>query len=147
MEPQIELIQNKKYFYVETTRNNAGFDRIDISIFGECEWNHLLNMSKTFEHEVIHVDEYDTNGFSYNETNLHMTPAIYFLYNCEFCKGDGFSNLDYHHGNKDAYYKLISNKLEEYANDNNKKLTINKFRNWIVTNYTCITKYYNMLNN
>jgi hypothetical protein len=84
MNKEIELKENTNYFYVETLRYLKDSRKIDISIFEENEWNHLLNISKTFEEKVMmsnnNIFQPQTQQVSENKGD------IYFLYNCDFCR-------------------------------------------------------------
>jgi hypothetical protein len=65
------------------------------------------------------------------------------LYYSPFCWWKGFNDLEYEMLEINDIYKVVFDLVRE-----DKKITINKFRRWIIDNYTNIqTHYESLLNN
>ena len=146
MEYYINIKEYKKYYYVISyySPNNdfirSNLMNTDISIFELDEWNNLLNKSKIFKKYV--------NILNCESDSAYITPtgkknAIYYLYhNCEYCKYDDFTSLEYYTGNKQDIYERI---YLETINKNRNDISINNFRTWIIDNYETINKNYNII--
>ena len=96
-------------------------------------------MSMKFD-EAIRFAAQDSE-YSYNLIDKERKKAMYFLYyNCEFCNGNNkFTDLYYEIGDKSDYDELLDSKIKNQKD--NEKVTINKFRLWIVNNYDKINNY------
>jgi len=74
----LDLLDNKEYIYVLSTEYKSGYeDGNDISIFDTEEWEHLLELSKTFERAVINLN-YDSD-YSYIRTDKKIKNASYYF--------------------------------------------------------------------
>ena len=147
MEYYVNIENNKKYIYVISyySPNNdsikSNLMNTDISIFEIDEWNDLLNKSKIFKKSVNYLNSESDN--EYINTSHEIKSATYYLYhNCEYCKYDDFTSLEYYTGNKQDIYERIY--LETINKDRN-DISINNFRTWIIDNYETINKNYNII--
>ena len=147
MEYYINIEDNKKYYYVisyykpcnDFIKNNLM--NTDISIFEIDEWDDLLNKSEIFKKSVNYLNsEIDSE---YSKTYPEIKSATYYLYhNCEYCKYDDFTSLEYYTGYKtDIYERIFLETINKDRND----ISINNFRTWIINNYEKINKNYNIL--
>ena len=147
MEYYINIEEYKKYYYVISYYypNNyfitSNLMNTDISIFELDEWNNLLNKSEIFKKYVNILNR--ESDIAYINTPPEIRSAIYYLYhNCEYCKYDDFTSLEYYTGNKQNIYERIY--LETINKDRN-DISINNFRTWIIDNYEKFNKNYNII--
>jgi hypothetical protein len=153
-ENEIVYVKNKEYVYVETI--NVDNDNVlDLSIFEIEEWTHLTKISKVFEDAVVNLDvEISLRPYIVNlDVEISLRPYInvskdikkgaYYLYYSPFCNWKGFNDLEYEMLEINDIYKVVFDLVRE-----DKKRTINKFRRWIIDNYTNIQMHYeNLLDN
>ena len=138
---EIVYVKNKEYIYVLTI--NVDNDNIlDLSIFEIEEWTHLTKISKVFEDAVVNLDV-DKSLRPYINISENIKKGVYYLYYSPFCWRKGFNDLEYETLYINDIYKVVFNFVNE-----DKKITINKFRRWIIDNYENIQMHYdNLLNN
>jgi len=135
----LDLLDNKEYIYVLSTEYNSGYeDGNDLSIFETEEWEHLLELSKTFERAVI-ILNYDSD-YSYIRTDKKIKNASYYFYYSPFSMYKGLSDLE----SKDATKTEIYEKVFELVKEGG-KITIDKFREWIIKNYDSIKDNYELI--
>jgi hypothetical protein len=141
LEYEIVYVKNKEYIYVLTI--NVDNDNIfDLSIFEIEEWTHLTKMSKVFEDAVDNLDV-DIRLRPYINVSENIKKGAYYLHYSPFCWWKGFNDLEYEILEIDDIYKVVFNFVSE-----DKKITINKFRRWIIDNYKNIQMHHdNLLNN
>jgi hypothetical protein len=141
LEYEIVYVKNKEYIYV-LTMNVDNDNVLDLSIFEIEEWTHLTKISKVFEDSVDNLDV-DKSLRPYINISKNIKKSVYYLYYSPFCSWKGFNDLEYEILEINNIYKVIFDFVSE-----DKKITINKFRRWIIDNYTNIqTHYDNLLNN
>jgi len=147
MEYYINIEDNKKYIYVISYYSpsndfiRSNLMNTDISIFELDEWNDLLNKSEIFKKLVNHLNSESDN--EYNNTSPEIKSATYYLYhNCDYCKYDDFTSLEYYSGYRQDIYEKVF--LETINKDRN-NISINNFRIWIIDNYEKINKNYNII--
>ena len=140
-ENEIVYVKNKEYIYVLTI--NVDNDNVlDLSIFEIEEWTHLTKISKVFEDAVDNLDV-EIRSRSYINVSKDIKKGAYYLYYSPFCWWKGFNDLECETLEINDIYELVFNFVKE-----DKKITINKFRKWIIDNYTNIqTHYESLLNN
>ena len=144
LENEIVYVKNKKYIYI-LTNNDDNNNELDLSIFEIEEWTHLTKISKVFEDCVVYLDNVDKPFTPYININLNLKRGVYFLYYCPFCccNCKGFNDLEFKILYINDIYEVVFNLARE-----DKKITINKFRRWIIDNYKKIqTHYDNLLDN
>lgn len=135
----LDLLDNKEYIYVLSTEYNSGYeDGNDLSIFETEEWEHLLELSKTFERAVINLN-YDSD-YHYIRTDKKIKNASYYFYYSPFSMYKGLSDLE----SKDATKTEIYEKVFELVKEGG-KITIDKFREWIIKNYDSIKDNYELI--
>lgn len=141
-------IQDKKYVYV-ISYYSSSYDLLikshlmnsDISIFEINEWDDLLNKSEIFKKWVNILN--DESDIEYINTDPEIKNATYYLYhNCEYCKYDDFTSLEYYTGNKHDIYERV---FLEVKNTDRYNIYVNNFRKWIVENYETLNKNYNII--
>lgn len=98
----------------------------------------LLEISNVFENEVLKLNS--SSSYHYKTTDNKYKTAAYFLYHSPFCHCECFNKLEYNTYKIENIYKYVFDKLSK-----GEKITMNKFRKWIVENYENINKYYNSL--
>jgi hypothetical protein len=133
LENEIIYIKNKKYIYV-LTNNGDNNNKLDVSIFEIEDWMHLTKMSKEFEDYVIYLE------LKPCKYNLKLKDGVYYLYYSPFCHRKGFNDLKYEILYINDIYEVVFNLVRE-----DKKVTINKFRRWIIKNYKNIQTHYDNL--
>lgn len=134
-ENEIGYVKNKEYIYVLTDNYN----NYDLSIFEIEEWTHLTKISRVFEDAVDNLNSLEDG--SYMRTSEEIKKSGYYLYYSPFCnQKKGFNNLEYEMLEINDIYKVVFDLVKE-----NKKLTINDFRKWIIENYTDIESHYENL--
>ena len=140
-ENEIVYVKNKEYIYVLTI--NVDNDNVlDLSIFEIEEWTHLIKISKVFEDAVVNLDV-EISLRPYINVSKDIKKGAYYLYYSPFCWCKGFNDLEYEMLEINDIYKVVFDLVRE-----DKKITINKFRRWIIDNYTNIQMHYdNILNN
>lgn len=150
MNYQINIEEHKKYYYVISYYSQSNdLIRIktsdllntDISIFEIDEWDDLLNKSEIFKKSVNYLNsESDTE---YIKTHPEIKSATYYLYhNCEYCKYDDFTSLEYYSGYKEDIYEKV---FLEVKNTDRYNISLNNFRTWIIDNYENFNKNYNII--
>jgi hypothetical protein len=141
LENEIVYVKNKEYIYVLTI-NVENDNVLDLSIFEIEEWTHLTKISKVFEDAVVNLDV-DKSLRPYINISENIKKCVYYLYYSPFCWREGFNDLECETLEINDIYEVVFNFVSE-----NKKITINKFRRWIIENYTNIqTHYETLLNN
>lgn len=146
MDYDIDIQDNKKYIYVisyYSSSNNliSNLMNTDISIFEINEWDELLNKSEIFKKYVNILN--CENDIEYINTHPEIKKATYYLYhNCEYCKYDDFTSLEYYTGNKQDIYERL---FLETKNKDRYNISINNFREWIIDNYENFNKNYNII--
>ena len=140
LENEIVYVKNKKYIYV-LTNNFDKNDELDLSIFEIEDWMHLTKMSKVFEEYVVYLDVDISLRMKINISEK-LNRCVYYLYYSPFCRSrsKGFNDLKYEILEINDIYKVVFNSVRE-----DKKITINKFRRWIIDNYKKIQTYYDDL--
>jgi hypothetical protein len=140
-ENEIVYVKNKEYIYVLTT--NVDNDNVlDLSIFEIEEWTHLTKMSKVFEDAVENLDV-EIRLRSYINVSKDIKKGAYYLHDSPFCHWKGFNDLEYEMLEINDIYEVVFNLVKEHQ-----KITINKFRTWVIDNYTNIQMHYeNLLDN
>jgi hypothetical protein len=138
LEYEIVYVKNKEYIYVLTI--NVDNDNIlDLSIFEIEEWTHLTKISKVFEDAVVNLDV-DKSLRPYINISENIKKGVYYLYYSPFCHCKGFNDLECETLEINEIYKVVFNLIKE-----DKKITINKFRRWVVDNYEIIQTHYDTL--
>jgi len=142
MNYEINIKDNKKYIYVISYYGpSSDLMNTDISIFEINEWNDLLNKNEIFKKYVNILN--CKSDIEYINTHPEIKNATYYLYhNCEYCKYDDFTSLEYYTGNKQDIYEKV---FLETINKNRNDISINNFRTWIIDNYEKINKNYNII--
>jgi hypothetical protein len=147
MDYDIDIQDNKKYIYVisyYTPSNDlirSNLINTDISIFEINEWNDLLNKSEMFK-KYVNILNYESD-IEYINTHPEIKKATYYLYhNCEYCKYDDFTSLEYYTGNKQDIYERV---FLETKNTDRYNISVNNFRKWISDNYGKFNENYNIL--
>jgi hypothetical protein len=146
MDYDIDIQDNKKYIYVisyYSSSNNliSHLMNTDISIFEINEWDDLLIKSDIFKKYVNILNR--ESDIEYVNTYPEIKNAIYYLYhNCEYCKYDDFSSLEYYTGNKQDIYERV---FLETKNTRRYNISVNNFRKWISDNYEKLNKNYNII--
>jgi hypothetical protein len=141
IENEIVYVKNKEYIYVLTI-DVDNYNVLDLSIFEIEEWSHLTKISKVFEDAVDNLDV-DKSLRRYINITENIKKGVYYLYYSPFCHWKGFNDLEYEMLCIDDIYEVVFNLVKE-----DKKITINKFRRWIIDNYENIQMHYdNLLNN
>ena len=108
MDYDIDIQDNKKYIYVisyYSSSNNliSNLMNTDISIYEINEWDDLLNKSEIFKKYVNKLNR--ESYIEYINKYSEIKNATYYLYhNCEYCKYDDFTSLEYYTGNKKDIY-------------------------------------------
>ena len=137
-ENEIVYVKNKKYIYVLTI--NVDNDNVlDLSIFEIEEWTHLTKISKVFEDAVVNLDV-EISLRPYINVSKDIKKGAYYLYYSPFCWWKGFNDLECETLEINDIYELVFNFVKE-----DKKITINKFRRWVVDNYEIIKTHYETL--
>jgi len=146
MDYDIDIQDNKKYIYVISYYSSSdnlisNLINTDISIFEINEWDDLLNKSEIFKKYVnILIRESDIENIN---TRTEIKNATYYLYhNCEYCKYDDFTSLEYYIGNKQDIYERV---FVETKNKDRYNISINNFIEWIIDNYENFNKNYNII--
>jgi len=147
MDYDIDIEDNKKYIYVISYCSPSNdLIRIirmntDISIFEINEWDDLLNKSEIFKKWVNILNR--ESDIEYINTPTEIKSAIYYLYhNCEYCKYNDFTSLEYYTGNKQDIYERV---FLETKNTDRYNISVNNFRKWISDNYGKFNENYNIL--
>jgi hypothetical protein len=141
LEYEIVYVKNKEYIYVLTINGDNDYV-LDLSIFEIEEWTHLTKISKVFEDAVLNLDV-EISLRPYINVSKDIKKGAYYLYYSPFCNWKGFNDLECETLEINDIYEVVFNFVSE-----DKKLTINKFRRWVVDNYTHIqTHYETLLNN
>ena len=118
----LDLLDDKEYIYVLSTEYKTGYeDGNDISIFDTEEWEHLLELSKTFE----------------RADNIN-----YYFYYSPFSMYKGLSDLESKDASKTEIYEKVFELVKEGEGG---KITIDKFREWIIKNYDSIKDDYELI--
>ena len=147
MEYYINIEEYKKYIYVISYYSpsndfiRSNLMNTDISIFELYEWDDLLNKSEFFK-KYVNILNRESDS-AYINISPEIKSSTYYLYhNCEYCKYDDFTSLEYYTGNKQDIYERI---YLETINKNRNDISINNFRIWIIDNYKTINKNYNII--
>ena len=142
MNYEINIKDNKKYIYVISYYGpSSDLMNTDISIFEINELDDLLNKNEFFKKYVNILN--CKSDIEYINTHPEIKNATYYLYhNCEYCKYDDFTSLEYYTGNKQDIYEKV---FLETINKNRNDISINNFRTWIIDNYEKINKNYNII--
>jgi hypothetical protein len=146
MDYDIDIQDNKKYIYVisyYSSNNNliSNLMNTDISIFEINEWDNLLNKSEIFK-KYVNILNRETD-IEYIKTHPEIKNATYYLYhNCEYCKYNDFTSLEYYIGNKQDIYERV---FLEVKNTDRYNISLNNFRKWISDNYEKFNKNYNII--
>jgi len=147
MDYYINIEEHKKHYYVisyykqcnDFIKNNLM--NTDISIFEIDEWDDLLNKSKIFKKSVNYLNS--ESDSEYIKTHTEIKNTTYYLYhNCDYCKYDDFTSLEYYTGNKQDIYERV---FLEVKNTDRYNISVNNFRTWIIDNYEKFNKNYNIL--
>ena len=138
LEYEIVYVKNKEYIYVLTI--NVDNDNVlDLSIFEIEEWTHLTKISKVFEDAVVNLDV-EISLRPYINVSKDIKKCAYYLYYSPFCWWKGFNDLECETLEINDIYKVVFDLVKE-----DKKITINKFRRWVVDNYEIIQTHYDTL--
>jgi hypothetical protein len=146
MDYDIDIEDNKNYIYVisyYTPSNDlrSHLMNTDISIFEMNEWDNLLNKSEKFKQWVNILN--NGSDYEYINTPTEVRSAVYYLYhNCEYCKYNDFTSLEYYNGNKEDICERV---FLESKNKDRYNISINNFREWISVNLEKINKNYNII--
>lgn len=139
-ENEIVYVKNKEYIYVLTI--NVDNDNVlDLSIFEIEEWTHLIKISKVFEDAVVNLDV-EISLRPYINVSKDIKKGAYYLYYSPFCWRKGFNDLESEILKINDIYKVVFDLVRE-----DKKITINKFRRWVIDNYEIIQMHYDTLLN
>lgn len=134
LEYEIVYVKNKEYIYVLTI--NVDNDNVlDLSIFEIEEWTHLTKISKVFEDSVFNLD-------LDKSLRPYINISAYYLHYSPFCWRKGFNDLECETLGINDIYEVVFNFVREDT-----KITINKFRRWVIDNYTNIQNHYETLLN
>ena len=140
LEYEIVYVKHKKYIYVLTI--NVDNDNVlDLSIFEIEEWTHLTKISKVFEDAVVNLDV-EISLRPYINVSKDIKKGAYYLYYSPFCWFKGFNDLECETLEINDIYEVVVNFVRE-----DKKITINKFRRWVIDNYETIKTHYDTLIN
>ena len=140
LENEIVYVKNKEYIYVLTI--NVDNDNVlDLSIFEIEEWTHLIKISKVFEDAVVNLDV-EISLRPYINVSKDIKKGAYYLYYSPFCWRKGFNDLESEILKINDIYKVVFDLVRE-----DKKITINKFRRWVIDNYEIIQMHYDTLLN
>ena len=140
LEYEIVYVKHKKYIYVLTI--NVDNDNVlDLSIFEIEEWTHLTKISKVFEDAVVNLDV-EISLRPYINVSKDIKKCAYYLYYSPFCGWKGFNDLECETLEINDIYEVVFNFVRE-----DKKITINKFRRWVIDNYETIKTHYDTLIN
>ena len=140
LENEIVYVKNKEYIYVLTI--NVDNDNVlDLSIFEIEEWTHLTKISKVFEDAVVNLDV-EISLRPYINVSKDIKKCAYYLYYSPFCWCKGFNDLECETLEINDIYEVVVNFVRE-----DKKITINKFRRWVIDNYETIKTHYDTLIN
>jgi hypothetical protein len=140
LEYEIVYVKNKEYIYVLTI--NVDNDNVlDLSIFEIEEWTHLTKISKVFEDAVVNLDV-EISLRPYINVSKDIKKCAYYLYYSPFCWWKGFNDLECETLEINDIYEVVFDFVSE-----DKKITINKFRRWIIDNYEIIQTHYDTLLN
>ena len=102
----------------------------------------VIKISKVFEDAVVNLDV-EISLRPYINVSKDIKKGAYYLYYSPFCHWKGFNDLEYEMLEINDIYKVVFDLVRE-----DKKITINDFRKWIIDNYTNIqTHYESLLNN
>jgi hypothetical protein len=140
-------MEDKKYIYVISyyTPSNDLIRTIymntDISIFEINEWNDLLDKNEIFKKWVNILNCESDNGYIKIDPEIRSA-AYYIYYNCDYCKYDDFTSLEYYSGNKQDIYERV---FLEVKNTDRTNVSVNNFRKWISDNYEKLNKNYNII--
>ena len=138
LEYEIVYVKNKEYIYVLTI--NVDNDNVlDLSIFEIEEWTHLTKISKVFEDAVVNLDV-EISLRPYINVSKDIKKCAYYLYYSPFCWWKGFNDLECETLEINDIYEVVFNFVRE-----DKKITINKFRRWVIDNYETIKTHYDTL--
>jgi hypothetical protein len=148
MNYEINIEDNKKYIYVISYYSPSINDLIriikmntDISIFEINEWDDLLHKSEKFK-KWVNILNHESD-IEYINTHPEIRSATYYLYhNCEYCKYNDFTSLEYYTGNKQDIYERV---FLETKNKDRYNISVNNFREWIIDNYEKFNKNYNII--
>ena len=146
MDYDINIEDNKKYIYVisyYTPSNDlrSNLMNTDISIFEMNEWDNLLNKSEIFKKWVNILNS--ESDIEYINTPSEIRSAVYYLYhNCDYCKYNDFTSLEYYTGNNQDIYEKV---FLETKDKNRYNISINNFRVWIIDNYEKFNKNYKII--
>jgi hypothetical protein len=146
MNYDIDIQDNKKYIYIisyYSSSNNliSNLMNTDISIFEINEWDNLLNKSEIFK-KYVNILNRETD-IEYIKTHPEIKNATYYLYhNCEYCKYNDFTSLEYYIRNKQDIYERV---FLEVKNTDRYNISLNNFRKWISDNYEKFNKNYNII--
>ena len=139
MDYYIDIQDNKKYIYVIS--NNYDLMNTDISILEINEWDDLFNKSEIFKKWVNILN--CESDIEYINTHQSIKNATYYLYhNCNYCKYNDFTSLEYYTGNKQDIYDRV---FIEVTNTDKYNISVNNFRKWISDNYEKFNENYNIL--
>ena len=137
-ENEIVYVKNKEYIYVLTI--NVDNDNVlDLSIFEIEEWTHLTKISKVFEDAVVNLDV-EISLRPYINVSKDIKKCAYYLYYSPFCWSKGFNDLECETLEINDIYEVVFDLVRE-----DKKITINKFRRWVIDNYETIKTHYDTL--
>ena len=140
LEYEIVYLKNKEYIYVLTI-NGDNDNILDLSIFEIEEWTHLTKISKVFEDAVVNLDV-EISLRPYINVSKDIKKCAYYLYYSPFCWSKGFNDLECETLEINDIYEVVFNFVKE-----DKKITINKFRRWVIDNYETIKTHYETLLN
>ena len=140
LEYEIVYLKNKEYIYVLTI-NGDNDNILDLSIFEIEEWTHLTQISKVFEDAVVNLDV-EISLRPYINVSKDIKKCAYYLYYSPFCWSKGFNDLECETLEINDIYEVVFNFVKE-----DKKITINKFRRWVIDNYETIKTHYDTLIN
>jgi len=138
LEYEIVYLKNKEYIYVLTI-NGDNDNILDLSIFEIEEWTHLTKISKVFEDAVVNLDV-EISLRPYINVSKDIKKCAYYLYYSPFCWSKGFNDLECETLEINDIYEVVFNFVKE-----DKKITINKFRRWVIDNYETIKIHYDTL--
>ena len=143
----INIFDNKEYYYV-ISRYRPSNDflksdlfNIDISIFELDEWNNLLNKSKLYN-ICVNILNGETERDYLSIQPEHRNAVYYLYYNCDYCKYNDFTSMEYYIGFEQDIYKRV---FIETKNNDRYNISINSFRKWIVKHYDEINENYDII--
>ena len=141
LENEIVYVKNKKYIYV-LTNNDDNNNELDLSIYEIEEWTHLTKISKVFEDYVFNLDV-DKSLRPYINISENIKNCVYYLYYYSpFSRYKGFNDLECETLEINDIYEVVFDFVRK-----DKKITINKFRRWVIDNYETIKTHYDTLIN